>query len=154
MAGARQGLVRFSADGMAGPDSFAVLQLSRDGGAWNDFHRCDGSGFAAAMARKIVWLTRDVVDTDGLRTASLYCKYGGMDDRRTGAAAVADLRIDAHRQRNFSARGGGECVVYADRINGNVYGAGDPMPVPALPRNRTRAGAGTSSARRRCSCPC
>ncbi len=112
-----------------------------------------GSGCTSALAWKIVRLSMDALDVDGLRAASLHCQYRGMDDRGTRAAAVADLRIDAHRQRNFSAGGGGECVVYANRIHGNVYGAGDPMAVPDLPRNRTRAGAGKSSARRRCSRP-
>src|SRR5467141_1769105 len=117
---------------MAGPDSSALLQLSRDGGAGDHLHRRDGSGFAAAVARKTLWLARDVVDADGLRAASLYCKHSRMDDRRTRAATLAYLWIDAHGQRYFSPRGRGECVVHTDWLHGNVHGAGDPVAVPDL----------------------
>src|SRR5260370_12147654 len=104
MASEHQGLNGFSADGMAGPDSIALLQLSRDGRAWNDLHRCHGCGFAAAVARKTVWVTRDAVDADGLRAASLYCKHRGMGDPPTPAATPADLWIYLHRHRYISAR--------------------------------------------------
>src|SRR5260370_9498285 len=114
MARARQGLVRFSAGGMAGPDSIALLQLSRDGGAWNNFYRRDGRGVLIALARKTVRLSLDALDADGLRAASLYCQHGGVDDRRTRAAALAAFWIYAHGQRNFSARVPGDCLLPAD----------------------------------------
>src|SRR6266851_10468510 len=106
---------------MAGPDSTALLQLSRDGGAWNNFHRRDGRGVLIGLARKTVRLSLDALDADGLRAASLYCEHGGMDDRRTRAAALVDLWIDAHGQRHFSARGRGECLVHAAWLHGDVH---------------------------------
>src|ERR1700745_1961231 len=101
---------------MAGPDTVALLQLSRDGRTRDDLHRGDGSGFAAIVARKTVRLSLDAVDVDGLRTAPLHCEHCGMDDRGTRATAVADLWINAHRQWCFSARGCGKCVVYFDWV--------------------------------------
>src|SRR5439155_26907526 len=149
MAGEREGLIRFSAGGMARPDTVAVLQLSLDGRSWDDLHRRDGPGCAAALARKTVWRALDVVGVDAWRAASLYCEHGGMDDCRTRAAALADLRIDAHRQRYFSARGCRQCLVHSDRVHGHVHNSGDPVAVPDLSRDRTRTGTGGETARRR-----
>ena len=135
VARGREGLVRFSADGMAGSDSTALLQLSRDGGAGHDLHCSDGRGGAAVVARKIVRFAMDALDADAVRAAAVYCEHGGMDDRGIGTAALADLWIDAHGAGNLAARGGGKCVVYADRVYGVVHRTGDPMAVPVLPRN-------------------
>src|SRR5258708_12930521 len=114
---------------MAGSDYFAVLELSREGGAWDHLHRGDGSGCPSALAWKIVRLSMDALDVDGLRAASLHCQYRGMDDRGTRAAAVADLRIDAHRQRNCCAGGGGEGVVSRNRVGGGGMCAGGTVGV-------------------------
>src|SRR5882762_6799675 len=63
---------------------------------------------------------------------------------------MADLRIDAHRQRCLSARSRGQRLVYADWLHGDVHGAGDSVAVPDLSRGRTRTGPRQSSDRRRC----
>src|SRR5258707_1138322 len=135
---------------MAGSDSLALLQLSRDGRAWDHLHRGDGPGCTSAMAWKTVRLSMDAVDSDGLRAASIYRQHRRMDDGRTRAATLADLWIDAHRQRHFSARGRRECLVHSDWLYGDVYGAGHSLAVPDLPRDRTRAGTQGASAKRRC----
>src|SRR6266436_1619484 len=150
MAREHQGSVRLSANGMAGPDSFALLQLSRDGRTWDNLHRSDGSGYTAVLAGKIVRLSMDAVDVDGLRAASLHCQHRGMDDRRARAAALADLWIDAYRSRYLSARGGGQCLVHADRLHRDVRDSGDSVVLPDLPRDRTGAGTQRASAKRRC----
>src|SRR5580704_10481665 len=118
---------------MAGPDSAALLQLSRDGGAGHDLHCRDGGCGAAAVAREIVRFTMDALDADALRAAAVYREHGRMDDRRIGAATLADLWIDAYSPGNLAARGGGKCMVYADRVHGVVHRAGDPMAFPVLP---------------------
>src|SRR6266478_4472460 len=135
---------------MAGSDSLALLQLSRDGRAWDHLHRGDGPGCTAAMAWKTVRLSMDAVDSDGLRAASIYRQHRRMDDGRTRAATLADLWIDAHRQRHFSARGGGQCLLHTDWLYGDVYGAGHSLAVSDLPRDRTRTGTQRASAKRRC----
>src|SRR5712692_1388742 len=135
MAREHQGLDRFSADGMAGPDSPALLQLSRDGGSRHDLHRRDGSRIAAALARKVVRLPVDVVDADGLRAVAVYRQHGGMDDRGTRTPALAHLWIDAHRPGHLSARGRRQCLVHADWLHGDVRGAVDPLAVPYLSRD-------------------
>src|SRR5260370_31948394 len=135
---------------MAGSDSFALLQLSRNGRAWDHLHRGDGSGCTSALAWKIVRLSMDAMDFDGLLAAALHRQHRGMDDRGTRAATLADLWTDAHRQRHFSARGRRQCLVHADRLHGDVRDSGDPVAVPDLPRDRTRAGTHRASARRRC----
>src|ERR1043166_8560871 len=88
----------------------------------------------------------DVVGADAMRAAAVHCEYGGMDDGGDRAAAVADIWIDEDGAWSVAARGGGKCVVYADRIYGDVYGAGYFVAVPGGSRNRT--GPGTA---RRCS---
>src|SRR6267378_8158737 len=92
----------------------------------------------------------DVVDADGLRAVPLHCQYSWMDDRGTRASALADLRIDAHCQRRLSARGGGQCLVHADRLYGDVHGVDLSLAVPGLPRNRTWTGTERASEKRRC----
>src|SRR6267378_8365132 len=92
----------------------------------------------------------DVVDADGLRAVPLHCQYSWMDDRGTRASALADLRIDAHCQRRLSARGGGQCLVHADRLYGDVHGVGDSLAVPFLPRNRTWSAIERASTNIRC----
>src|SRR5712671_7674302 len=120
---------------MAGSDSTALLQLSRDGRAGHDLHCSHACGGAAFVARNIVRFAMDALDADVVRAAAVYCQHSGMDDRGIGAAALADSWIDAHGAGNLAARGGGECVVHADRVYGLVHRTGDPLAVPVLPRN-------------------
>ena len=135
MARGREGPVRISRKRMAGSDSAAVLQLSRDGGAGHDLHCSDGCGGAAFVAGNIVRFAVDALDADALRAAAVHCEHGGMDDCGIGAAALVDPWIDAHGAGNLAACGGGECVVHADRVHGVVYRSGDPVAVPVLPRD-------------------
>src|SRR5229473_677121 len=99
---------------MAGSDSTPLLQLSRDGGAGHYLHCRHGCGGAAFVARKIVRFAMDALDANAVRAAAVYCEHGGMDDRGIGAAALADLWIDAHGTGDLAPCGGGKCVVYAD----------------------------------------
>ncbi len=130
-----KGLSEFPAKRMAGSDTAALLQLSRDGGAGHDLHCGDGYGGAAFVAWKIVRFAMDALGADALRAAAVYCEHGGMDDCGIGTAALADSWVDAHGAGNLAARGGGECVVHADRVHGVVHGSGDPVAVPVLPRD-------------------
>src|SRR4029077_7702590 len=73
VARGREGLVRFSADGMAGSDSTALLQLSRDGRAGHDLYCSHACGGAAFVARDHIRFAMDAWDADAGRDAAVYC---------------------------------------------------------------------------------
>src|SRR5260370_5277583 len=105
MARAREGLVRFSASGMAGPDSAALLQLSRDGRPWNNLHRGDGSGSAAAVAGESVCVPFDALVGAGVRAACFHRPHRGMADLRARVEPAAAFWLYAHRPWGFSTAG-------------------------------------------------
>src|SRR5882724_1384753 len=125
----------FSAGSMARLHPLALLQLSRDGRARDDFHWGDGAGSAAAVAREIVRVALDVVGLDAVRAAAIHREHRGMDDRGTRATTVADLRIDEDGRWSFAASRRRKCVVHADRIHGHVFGAGNPLALFGVARD-------------------
>src|SRR5260370_5790326 len=114
---------------MGRSDSASLLQLPRDGWARNDIYRRDGLGGAALLARKTIRIPMDALDADDLCAFALHREHRGLDDGGAGTPALVDLRIDAHSQRCLSARGRGQCLVHADLLHGNVYGADNSMAV-------------------------
>ena len=62
-----------------------------------------------------------------------------MADGRGGAAALGDLRIDAHQPGRVDECLLGERDVHADRFHGYVRGVEYPVSVPGAARNRARA---------------
>src|SRR5260370_19711331 len=82
-----------------------------------------------------------------------YIEHGRVDHGGARAAALADLRIDAHGARSVSPRRRGQCLVHVDWIHGNVRSAGDFVLVLGLAGGRNRAGATLIPRRRRGACP-
>ena len=77
----------------------ALLRLSRDGGPGHAVRRHHGAGRPAALAGPPLPHALDAVGPDARRSLPLHRQYGGLDDRRGRAPAVAGLRADAHRGR-------------------------------------------------------
>src|SRR5262245_5167876 len=125
MERARERARQFSGRPVAGPDSSAVLQLSRDGGTGDDFYCGAGAGSPALLEEEIVWLALDAVDFDAVRAFAVHCEHRGMDDGGNRAAAVADLWVDADGAWGFATSGRGKCMVHTDRVYGSLHGAGD-----------------------------
>jgi len=64
------------------PDRIPLLyQLSRDGGAGDDFHCSAADGGFAVLEEKAVSVAVDAVGADAMRAAAIRSEHGGMDHR-------------------------------------------------------------------------
>src|SRR5215471_19319670 len=101
---------------MARPHRAALLQLPRDGGSWHNFHRGNDASSDFALARKALRIQMDAMAIDALHSNALHREHCRLDDRRTRATAVADLRTNADRAWSFAKSGCGKYLVHPDRL--------------------------------------
>src|ERR1019366_1366424 len=94
----------------------------------------------------------DAVGVDAFRAPAVHCKHNGVDDGRTGAAAVADLSIDADRDRYFTASVRRKWPFHAHWVYGDVRAIVDLVPISHLSRNRARAGTEPDGSARSSAC--
>ena len=123
---------------MARPYRIGLFQLSHHGGPGNNFIAiffCRVVCFRDALFRR----RGDAVGDDAFDAASVHRQSGRMDNSGGGAPTLAGLWNDADIGGTFTAGIRGEYMVHADRLYGDVHGAGDSVFISGLPRNRGRA---------------
>src|SRR5215213_1855501 len=104
MGSGGRGSRRISKGRLAGQYSASVLLVSHYGRPRDDLHTGYLDRALSVMARRSFWLPLDALDINAQSAISLYREYRGMDDVRTGKAAMDNLRRDADRSWIFPKR--------------------------------------------------
>ncbi len=128
-----RGLNSFPPDTLARQHSPALLRLPHHGGAGDHLHRDHGSRHIPAVARPALQRALDALDSPVEFAISLHREYGGLDDGRDRAPALAGVWADAYRGRLLQAGFRGQRFIYAARIYGHVHGARHSFSVPGPP---------------------
>ena len=110
---------------VAGEHRASLLQLPHHGRAGDNLHRDNGGRGVSVVARQALFCAMDALDSAAGLAVSLHRQHCGVDDGRTGAAALAGLRIDAHGRGIFEDGLGGQCDVHAAGFSRHVHGAGN-----------------------------
>src|ERR1700687_4650636 len=100
MGGRGEGPRRISARVVARQRPTVVLQLSHYGGAGHDLHRRDAGVRYRAAGRPALSLAPHAVDAHAGPAVPLHRYDSRLDHRRSGTAALADLRNNADARWN------------------------------------------------------
>src|ERR1700752_2955319 len=112
---------------MAGQHPAALLRLPHNGGTGNYHGSGHGARGPVSLARATLFIVGPALEPDAVDSISVHCNHGWMDDGGTGAAALVDLRSDAHGKRCFCERIGGERSLQPLGVYGTVHGAWNPL---------------------------
>ena len=81
------------AGGLAGEHRASLLRLPCHGRPGNDLHRADGPGQCSGVSPATRRQSASALDSHARVPVPLHREHRGMDDRRTGAATLARLRV-------------------------------------------------------------